>query len=416
MTRRSSSVILLAGLLLGSLSGLAATAARADGNGGAGGASSPGGGGPGGVGGLSPYPSTWLRDLEQVPAFNLLTSPPQAEAKLEGMAGSILGVTPLAIPGNLRGTYRLSVSKSGYAHHAGQLDFRRAAPDHGIGMPTPASVSPVLALATPPGYLEAKQGMAWRGASTICGEAVAILGAAWAHRRASATASQAENLRQQAAAANGTTQAELSNQSARYAARADAWARGRSQWLIVGGGVWAASVLERTVLSGSDAPAVDGAGNLAISLRPLTVSAVAIRSAILPGWGQAYAGRGQAAGGFATAGLTLLAGLVLADQATTRAGGELAYAEREYDLARTLGEAETAEAQAALNHAADVADGAWSMRSLVLGSTAALWAYNIFDAAYFARGPGGDPGQTGARPAVAPLSPLAGRLGVEVRF
>jgi hypothetical protein len=420
MTRSTRSLVLLAGLLGSLLAGRSGRALAApQGASGTGPASAPS------AVGTSPYPATWLHALVNRPEFNLLSSPPQAEARLEGLSGSILGVTPLTLPGNMRGTYRLSIRKPGYAQHRARLDFKPSGPDHALGHATPASPSPILAWASPPGYLELRQGTTWRGTSYMTGEVTAIAGAVWAHRKASSTASLEQSYAQQAAAATGSRRDELANLAERYASRSQAWARSRSQWLMMGAGLWTLNALERTTFSASNTPAVDAAGNVAVDLRPLTRGAVAMRSALLPGWGQAYAGRMQAAGGFMTAGLSLLTGVVLTDQAYKRTASELAFAELEYDRARRVGETETEAAQARLDHASDVADAAWSTRQLAILSTAALWTYNLFDAVYFARGPQiagaagaapSTPTVAAAAPAVRPLSPLGGKLGVEIRF
>jgi hypothetical protein len=365
-----------------------------------------------GVSSQYPAPSSWLVDYQNRPALSLLSSPPRAEARLTGLAGSILGITPLSIPGNLRGTYRLSVAKPGYAFQRVRLDFAGKSSELSPGQPVAAMPSPLLSTLLPPGSLEIQQGMGLRGVSYLVGEIAAITGTAWSHRRANSLSEDSEALAEAAAAAGGELATGLANESIRTAQRADAYRRARTQWLLLGAGLWTVNALERTVMSGSSVPAVDGRGNLKVSLRPLTRTGVALRSAILPGWGQAYAGRGGAASGFLTSGLTLLSGFLLADQAYDRAESEFKHAERELDLARQAGEEEYAQALSALQHADEVADDAWRVRSIALAGTAALWAYNFFDAVYSGGGPAGrEPGTQ-----VSALSPADGRLGVRVRF
>jgi hypothetical protein len=128
----------------------------------------------------------------------------------------------------------------------------------------------------------------------------------------------------------------------------------------------------------------------------------------------------RASAGFLSGGLSLVAATLLADQAYARAEADLMYSADYLDHVRTIDPDETRAAQQQLENAQRVADAAWSTRNLTLGLTAALWAYNLFDAVYFSHGPDTvasvDPAPTEPTRELSALVPIGGRVGLMIAF
>lgn len=363
-------------------------------------------------------PATWHLTYNKGPQIQLLSSPPEVHVKLDGPS-SHGGITPLAVPGNLRGHYTLEAYKPGFVFTHVRVDFVRG---NGLSTAEPVSNrrSALAAALAPPGTRAWQEGEFAHGLVLSGTEASSVLGLLWSHHQQANFASLASALDEQAAVATGDQRSELEIEAAHASDRATAWRRARTEWVAVGGGLWAVTYLGRTVMAPRLDTHFDGDGHFAFSLRPIRRADAAIRSLLLPGWGQAYAGRRRASGGFLSGGLTMLIGTLLADQAYQRAATDLAYADRYLEHMRKLDPDATAIAQEQLRHAEQVADAAWSTRRLTFGLTAGFWAYNLFDAIYHARGPQAE--AAGSAPAaadgpdVSALSPLGGRLGVAVRF
>jgi hypothetical protein len=375
-------------------------------------------------------PATWHLTYNQGPEIELLSSPPRVEVTLEGTS-THGGVTPFSIPGNLHGRYTLAAFKPGFAYASRQLEFVFEDRNQPTAAPVAAARSRALLLAMPPGVVEWQQGDRLEGTVLATSELAAIAGSFWAHQRAVDAASTSRIEAARAAAATGDERERLVVASSRAAAQERAWKRAEHQWLGFGAGLWALTYLTRAHLTPGLETRFDGAGRLSVELEPLSRGSAALRSLLVPGWGQAYSGRRGAGQGFMVGSLSMVSGLLLADQAYARAEADLEHAAEYLEYVRKVDFDAAAIAQEQLDHAGRVADRAWSTRRLTFALTAGLWAYNLFDAVLHARGP--DPmtadnsaaptlgeGRAGEETADGPelsaLLPVDGRLGVALRF
>jgi hypothetical protein len=363
-------------------------------------------------------PATWHLTYNKGPEIELLSSPPAVQVTLDGPS-THGGVTPFTVPGNLRGKYAVEVYKPGYVYASGKLDFVFEDINDPTSSPVKASRSRAVMFAMPPGLVEWQDGFRMQGAALMGSGLGAGTGIVWSHSRQVSYDSQASSLYVQAEDATGDRRTELEIEARRAQRHAEAWSKASIEWMAFGGGLWVLNSIARFTSPSLDAE-FDADGKLALNLTPVKRSSVALRSLLLPGWGQAYAGRMQASGNFLTGGLSMVMGTLLAHQAYGRAEAELIYSAEYLDYIRKIDPDATREAQQQLDNAQQIADSAWSTRNLTLGLTAAVWAYNLFDAVYFSSGPqtelADDEAPEEPETELSALSPLSGRFGVQLAF
>jgi len=361
-------------------------------------------------------PTTWHLQYANEPKIELQSSPPQVKISLSSESSSIGGVTPFEVPGNLHGRFRLEAFKAGYEYVQTGVRF--------VGGGTEAGARPVFdrpgvvpSLLSPPGWIEWRAGHRGAGSVLLGSEAGALFGVFWSHARVRSYRDDAERLTDTASDASGTEAPALEAAATRARARAGAWEDARLEWAAVGGSLWAISALSRTRFASRLEATLLPERQLALNLQPISRSGVWIRSLLLPGWGQSYAGRLTAGRNFMGLGLGLLCAGLLADHAFDRAEVDLAYADARLDDIRRTDPDATPAAIQALDDAQSNADRISTLRYTMLGMAATVWAANLVDSVWNSRQTDTTIwGQQARGPSVATIAPWTGRLGVAMRF
>ncbi len=351
-------------------------------------------------------PTTWHLRYNTGPSIALHSSPPAAEVALAGPS-QLGGTTPLRLPGNLKGTYRINAFKPGFAYATTRVEF---VPGLGEDTAYPIAAPPSLLSSTlmPPGALEWQGGERQVGASLFGAELAAVAGAIWSGRRA-------DTYRQDATANSG--QGFLAEIDAyRSDLRRAAWEKATRQFTVAAAGLWAVSIVSRTGLAAHLDTQFDGGGTMAIQLPRAGRGAVIFRSALLPGWGQRHAGRLVAGRHLLTASMATGLAALLASQSYDRAAAELRAAEARFDYLRQTDVGAAIQARTALDQSQTDSDRAHTARLATLGLTAGLWAYNLFDAWVFTNDAAQRFGDAADAPQVAVLPPVQGRAGLVIKF
>ncbi len=308
-----------------------------------------------------------------------LAAEPIATAILTGAAG-LRGPTPLSIPGDVRGRFRVDLIRPGFERQRATLEVPEAGR---LGLRGPRRSVPGSAKflgSLWPGLPHFWMGDGLRGTAWLGTASLAALAAGAAELRRSAAAEDASALRGRLLSSASSVE-RFANSRALVSAEARAHQnrRARGHWLGVTAGLWAASWLDYLFLAPGLGAAEQTDTEARFVMRPLRRGQAAWRS-IVPGLGQLYAGRPRAAGwlmaGSAVAGFALLWAEHRFDERVDRlAGLEVLYADPTLDpilvdQARPWVEEALVEARDAERH-----------RNTAMAVALGVWAYGMVDAA-----------------------------------
>ena len=326
--------------------------------------------------------------LAQSNTQTLLSYPPRAELHLDGPV-KVTGTSPLLIEEPLRGYYLLTATKPGFATQRARIYF----PEGGgsarpAGGSTVSGVGGVVRTLLLPGAAQWASGERGHGLMLLASEAWAL---GWVIKsesdyRAGLSALEQAGARQ--AASGGTildpeAQAQLQVDVQQAQDRVDDARAARKRWFLVAGAAWGYSVLDQLVLRGSLDVQPAGLDTLHIRMRYVSRSEAVLRSAVIPGSGQAYAGHHGRGGWFTLLGTAALSLALSGEQHLDRTLSEQAEAQVRYDALGAAGAS-----QDRLNQARDdlerryaEASNARRTRNLMWTTAALVWGLNVLDAA-----------------------------------
>lgn len=347
---------------------------------------------------------------EPVSSFYTIDSHPErAHMSLRG-GTELAGDAPLAIPGDLYGSFRIDVRAEGYEPQRGVLRFPGGGAPLEVSSMHIGGAGAVFASAALPGLGELVRGGGdeVRGASFLAAGVGGLGGLVAAELRRRNALDDAERLRADAALAPGVeTRTALQLEAAREAATSDRARVARRDWALICAAVWTVSLLDTYRW----APHLDDAQveltDVTFNLRPLSRTQAALRS-IVPGLGQHYAGR-QRAGTLAFfGGLAAGMGFVVAEHAYDEAVHQKAAVQELYNDPLQDPEA-LAIIRPALEEEAREADEARKRRNVVGAVAAGVWAANILDA-FFATPTPHDGGGSGEARDLRPEGSFASQV------
>jgi hypothetical protein len=318
---------------------------------------------------------------EPVSSFYTIDSHPErAHMSLRG-GTELAGDAPLAIPGDLYGSFRIDVHADGYERQRGVLRFPGGGAPLEVSSMHTGGAGAVFASVALPGLGELVRGGGdeVRGASFLAAGIGGLGGLVVAELRRRNALDDAERLRADAALAPGVEErTALLLDAGREAATSDRARVARRDWAVVCAAVWTVSLIDTYRWT----PRLDDAQveltDVTFNLRPLSRTQAALRS-IVPGLGQHYAGRERAGTLAFLGGLAAGMGFVIAEHAYDEAVHQKAAVQALYDDPLQDPEA-LAIIRPALEEEAREADDARKRRNVVGAVAAGVWTANILDA------------------------------------
>lgn len=302
--------------------------------------------------------------------LTLAADPPGAHLAIRGPV-TLSGAAPLPIGDLPEGEYELRADGFGLPAVRGR--FVRAAD----GLERRAWAGP-LTLLWPPGltHIERgeRRGWAFLGAATVAA-VMAIDGqkSLW----------DAEDDRDRAIRDYERAISETEIKGARYelllaSQETEDYAEVRNLWLVYLGTSWLGAAAEAMLLTPQPTLSTVAEGEvLAVLPRP-SRAGLALRSALVPGAGQRYMGRGKRANLFYLATAALAWGALGAHESFLDARRDQADAQRRFDEEEN--EEALAQARARLADAADRVDDKQILRWSLVGAAAAVYLWNLLDA------------------------------------
>ncbi|MBI5836646.1 MAG: hypothetical protein HZB25_05320 [Candidatus Eisenbacteria bacterium] len=321
------------------------------------------------------------------PAQTLLSSPPHAELRLDGPV-RVIGPSPLMLEEPLRGEYLLTAEKPGFVVQKARLRFPEGGgPARPAGSGPFSGVSGVIRTLALPGVGQmaaGERGHGWVMLLTEAGALGMVIKSDADARHALNDYNSAYDRLQAAAGTTVTaeeqTDLEIAVRRAQYL-QDDARAS-RRRWLVFAGLTWGYSVLDQAFLRGGLDVRTHGFDTLRVTLQPVSRTQAVLRSALVPGAGQAYAGhRGRGAWLLLfTGGLTSVA--LAGEHHFDRTLSEQAEAQARYDAlsARTSDVDRLNSARDALQQRYSDASSARRTRTLLWAAAGTAWVLNILDA------------------------------------
>lgn len=319
-------------------------------------------------------------DAEAGAYYIIDAEPVRAAAELGG-PGRFSGVVPLAIPGDITGSFQLDVTSRGYEHQrlrvdfpggGGPLSWQSPRPTHGAGVAT-ALAWPGLAEIT------GETGDAYRGVGFATAGAASVVGIlAAASRQGSAEDDLAATLER--AGDTPGERAELALEAAEHGASADAASEAVNDWIYLTAATWGISLVDTYLLTPGPGQVSEDLTELRLRMQPLARSRAVLRS-LVPGLGQYYTGRRTAGQVAFFSGLAALTGLLMAEHSYD----EAVHTAVSYDVLYSdpLADPEqVAIYRTALESANDTAGSRQTTRNIMAGITAGVWIANLVDA-YF---------------------------------
>ena len=306
--------------------------------------------------------------------------PVRADAELGG-PGRFSGVVPLAIPGDITGSFQLDVTARGYEDQRLRVDFPGGAGPLSWRSPRPAHAAGVAKALLWPGLAEiaSETGDAYRGYGFATAGGAGVIGilAAW-NRQGNAEDDLATALERE-----GDTpgeRADLALAAAAHGATAEAADEAVNDWIYLTAAAWGSSLLDTYFLTPGPGQVTEDLTELRFRMQPLARSEAVLRS-LVPGLGQYYAGRRTAGQIAFFSGLAAVSGLLMAEHSYDEAvHTAVAYGELYSD---PLADPEqVAVYRTALDAANDTADSRQTTRNIMAGITAGVWVANLIDA-YF---------------------------------
>jgi hypothetical protein len=231
----------------------------------------------------------------QTTSQTLLSFPPRAELQLAG-AVQVNGISPLLIEEPLRGDYVLTASKPGFVVQKTRLRF-----PEGGGPAQPTGSSPITGVGGAvrtmllPGAGQWAAGEKGHGAALLLTEFVAVSMVVKSEHdvRKAQTAYDLATAQIQAGGSTVLSPADQVglNVLQQHAANLhDDAGRARTRWLLMAGVAWGYSVLDQVALRGGLRVQPRGLDTLAVLMEPVSRGQAVLRSFLVPGAGQAYAG------------------------------------------------------------------------------------------------------------------------------
>jgi hypothetical protein len=252
-----------------------------------------------------------------------------------------------------------------------------------------------------------------RGLIPLVTESTHLAGVFWSQNRSTRYADQAADWRRAAAGAQGDEAFVLDLTAETHERHADAWRQARDQWAFAAGALWGWSALARTRLAPKLDAEIDADSRLILRLHPISRPGTILRSALLPGWGQSYAGRPRAAGWLQATGSILATATLLAHQASVRADINVLHADELVQHYQITDPQQTEAAFLELDHARELALQASRLRTVTIGLTAGLWAFNLLDAMVHTEVAPHGQANLSTQPPLALVSPGDRRLGLQ---
>jgi hypothetical protein len=315
----------------------------------------------------------------------MVASPPVwAEVVLDSRPGNVHlrldgpvdvdGNTPMALDVLPPGRYLMRASGPGVADARGRL----YSADNGNIRAEPWAGW--YALITPPGYMHLIRDDEWRGALlllSVGGTATMTLVQANARKNAEDDLHAAQDLYRTAVTPEAIALARL---AVEQTSQREADERTmRNLWAGYTAALWVGAAAEAWLFTPHPNLFANAGGGYLLDVPHVSGWKTASISAILPGSGQRYAGRGPRGTAFTFAVLGLAAGTLVAYDVFLDARRDQAEAQALYDRADTVDE--IAVRARALEDAADHTNNMSSLRWALLGTTAAFWTWNVVDAA-----------------------------------
>ncbi len=318
-------------------------------------------------------------DAEAAPSYYTIdTEPVRAEAALVGVT-RLSGVTPLAIPGDLSGSFQLDLVAAGYEAQRVRVEFPGAAGPLTLRSPRPTHTGGIVKALVWPGLAEllGEEGDRRRGFGFAASGAVGVTGVLAAKVR-ERNAEDDFAAMQAIPATSPSARANRALGLAENAAAADAAREAGSDWIWFTASAWGISLLDTYLLSPGPGRMTADITNVRVEMANLSRMEAVLRS-LVPGLGQFYAGRPKAGQIAFVSGLVAATGLLVAEHSYEKALFTLAAYKVLYDDPLADPE-EILLVRAALDDQEETARTTRTTRNVMAGIAAGVWAANLVDA------------------------------------
>ena len=329
--------------------------------------------------------------------YTIDSRPIRGRAVLTG-PGRFQGPLPLTVPAELQGEYWIDVTAPGYeAQRARVLFPGSGAPLEVIPGSRPGGGSSTARAFLWPGLANLSSddpdpvrgyGLAFAGGVGVTGLVASELRRRNAADDAALAPTPPGNLAAETAARINAAKAE-GTESAATSARTD--------WAFFMAGAWGASLVDSYLFEPGGAPTAD-LTEVTFDLEPHSRGQAMLRSALIPGFGQVYAGREGAAAVAFYGTVGSLTGLLMAEHAYEESVDQLSALEDLYEDPGADPEA-LGMVRQAIDEQVTSADDRRQVRNILAGITAGFWLWNVVDAGLGTRPPSPPPPvETGAGP------------------
>ncbi len=331
--------------------------------------------------GAQPSPSDPTAPDADAGAYYVIDAEPVRAAAELGGPGRFSGVVPLAIPGDITGSFQLDVTAPGYEEQRVLIDFPGGGGPLSLDSPRPTHGAGVAKALVWPGLAEiaSETGDGYRGFGFATAGGIGVIGllAAWI-REGNAEDDLAADLQRE-----GDTpeeRADLDLAAAAHGAEAESANEAVHDWIYMCVAAWGTSLIDTYMLAPGPGQVTEDLTEVRFKMQPLSRNEAALRS-LVPGLGQFYAGRRTAGQIAFYSGLLAVTGLLMAEHSYDEAVHTAAAYEELYRDPLADPE-QVAIYRDALASASDDAESRQTIRNITAGITAGVWIANLADA-YF---------------------------------
>jgi hypothetical protein len=320
-----------------------------------------------------------LYNDESVYFYTVDTVPHSARVVLDGN-NRLAGPVPLAIPADIRGSYRLEATAKGYATQRARLIIPGGGqPVEILGPHGRIGLSQLGYTLVWPGLAANRDGDGLRGSGWMVSAIIGLGSTIASHLVLQNEIDELGEARQRYEDAAGwQEQAAAAIDIVEREAAANRAENARRDWAIVTGTVWGLSVIDRFLLSPRLGRADIGITDVTLELQPFSRAQAALRS-LIPGQGQLYTRRSRAAALSIYGTMASGFGLLYAEQTYDEAVNRVAGIQALYDDPAT--DPETLDLlRPVLEEEVRRADSRRNARNIMVAVTAGVYALGIVDA------------------------------------
>ena len=311
--------------------------------------------------------------------MEIVSKPKNLHVQFEGPV-IVKGDTPLSLESLPPGSYAMRVHGLGSAAARGRLYATAAG---GIRAERWAGPAAILA---PPGYVHMLRDDAKRGLLLLGAEAAGVTMALVQESSRQNASDDLDAAKKLYASAVSDAAIAVANIAVQRASREEAdEATVRNYWIGYGAAVWAGAAVEAWLMTAHATLQTQPGGGYLLGVPDVSAWKAGLISAVLPGSGQRYAGRGARGSLFSFAVLGFAAGTIVAYDQYLEAIRDEDTARRLLVASTTVSEEEIAQRARDLEQAAEHTSDMSFLRWAFLGTTGAMWAWNVLDATEIGR-------------------------------